>query len=934
MNLKRLAAAAALLLLLTPWASAQSQTGSIQGAVTDEQGGALPGANVTLVGKTGSRTAVSDSTGTYRFPALSPGAYSVTAELAGFQGKRSENIQVTVGSTYALNFTLKVASQTETVEVVGEAPVVDVTSSATSNALSQDLLFNIPIRPTNAATDLLNFTPGVNFGSAFGGDSDTANGLLLDGVDTRDPEGGSAWTFFSFNLVDEVQIQGLGAPAEYGAFTGVVVNTITKSGGNNFSGLFDIYYRNEDLEGDNTTTEIVTANPALADPAITRKEMDLTAQFSGPLIKDKLFFFVAAERYKLDQDPTGPRTIRNEVSPRLNAKLTWQPSTNDTVTFLFQKDEYNVIGRPGVAAALATDELTNREDAPEYVWGASWRHLFGANTFAEVKFTGWWGYFDLNPEVEAPGHFDAGSGTYSDSQGWFAYYDRGRNQLNASVSHYAEAFGRHDLKFGVEIERSKVRNRYGYVNDIFYYDYIGYYEKGQYTAYDYGYDIEGKNARESLYVQDTWKVNDRLTINPGVRVDWVRGYPSGESANGPSGDAKVYDTKNIAPRLGFAFDLTGDQKTVLKGSYSQYYEGSFFLTYSAAVPGTEDFVLYFFDPSGEKCGPQGNCFTEYSRSPFVPYTVDPDIKHPRVDEFTVGIERALTSDFRLAVTGIYRKDKNLQASVNPSARWTPTTLTTSAGDDPALSQIPIGVYTWANPEESETDLLLTNPDGFQYLDPNGNVLGTAEGYRRYRGLLVVLDKRMSNRWLGRISYVLSKAEGTFDNSGFDSYGSSTQYETPTRALVNNDGRLSNDIRHEFKLMANYQVPVIEVGLSAYFRSISGGFYTPFERFSSSRINFPLSSGRQPLLETRGSREYERFNLLDLRVEKIFKVNNGNDRISVYADFNNVFNKDIVSAVNTRWPEVGIAGFEEPIAFGAPTGLVAPRRVTLGARWQF
>ncbi len=934
MNLKRFSIVAALLLVLTPFAAAQSQTGTLQGEVKDEQGGALPGANVTLSGKTGNRTAVSDASGVYRFLALLPGTYSVTAELAGFQGRRTENVQVSLGSTANIPFSLKVGALTDEITVTGEAPVIDTTSSATSNALSQDLLFNIPIRPTNAAVQLLNFTPGVNFGTAFGADSDTANGLLLDGVDTRDPEGGSAWTFFAFNLVDEVQIQGLGAPAEYGSFTGVVVNTITKSGGNNFSGLFDAYYRNDSLESDNTTAEIVAANPALAEPAITNKEMDLTAQFSGPLVKDKLFFFVSAERYKLNQDPTGPRTIRDEVSPRLNAKLTWQPGQNDTINLLFQKDEYNVIGRPGVAAALATDELTNREDAPEYVWGAHWTHLFGSSTVFEAKFTGWWGYFDLNPEVNVPGHFDAATGTPSDSQGWFFYADRGRNQINASVTHHAEAFGRHDLKFGVEVERSKVRNRYGYVNDIFYYDYSYYYEKGQYTAYDYGYDVESKNQRESVFVQDSWKVNDRLTLNIGGRLDWVRGYPTGVSAVGPNGDAKVYDTKNFAPRLGFAFDVTGDQKTVLKGSFSQYYEGAFSLTYSSAIPGTEDFILYAFDPGGDKCGPLGNCFSEYARSPFVPYRVDPDIKHPRVDEFTVGIERALTKDFRLAVTGIYRKDKNLQGSVSPSARWIPTTVTTAQGNDPALSGIPIGVYTWANRDESETDLLLTNPDAFQYLDPNGNVLGAARAYREYKGLMFVLDKRMSNRWLGRLSYVLSEANGTVDNTGFNSYGSSSQFETPTWALVNDDGRLSNSIRHELKLMLSYQIPVIEVSASTYFRSISGGYFSAFQRFSSSAINFPTSGGRQPWIEQRGSREYETQNLLDLRFEKIFKINNGHDRISVYADMNNVLNQDIITAVNTRWPTVGIAGFDEPIQFGAPTGLTAPRRVTLGARWQF
>ena len=161
---------------------------------------------------------------------------------------------------------------TETVDVVGESPVVDVASSSTDNTLSQDLLFNLPIRPDNAATGLLNYLPGVNSGSAFGANEDYGNALLLDGVDTRDPSAGSAWTFFNFNLVEEVQVGGLGAPAEFGAYTGAVVNTLTKSGGNRFSGLFDVYWTKKSFFGDNIKPEYVAAEPDPRRPGRHRQE--------------------------------------------------------------------------------------------------------------------------------------------------------------------------------------------------------------------------------------------------------------------------------------------------------------------------------------------------------------------------------------------------------------------------------------------------------------------------------------------------------------------------------------------------------------------------------------------------------------------------------------------------------------------------------------
>ena len=134
---------------------------------------------------------------------------------------------------------MKVGGVAENVTVTGDSPVVDVKSSATETTISQSLLFSAPI--TRTAINVINYAPGVNSSSAYGGGAGSGNALLIDGVDTRDPSGGTAWTFYNYNVVEEYQFQGLGAPAEYGGFTGAVVNTITKSGGNRFSGLFDFF---------------------------------------------------------------------------------------------------------------------------------------------------------------------------------------------------------------------------------------------------------------------------------------------------------------------------------------------------------------------------------------------------------------------------------------------------------------------------------------------------------------------------------------------------------------------------------------------------------------------------------------------------------------------------------------------------------------------
>jgi hypothetical protein len=499
-----------------------------------------------------------------------------------------------------------------------------------------------------------------------------------------------------------------------------VVNTVSKSGTNRYGALFCLNHEGS-WASDNVPAEVSAANPALSEPAVTNKYLDVTAQLSGPIKRDKAFFFFSAQRFLKDEDPTGPRTTREEISHRANLKLNFNPGPNDQLVAALQFDDYNIRGRCDLDSEfLCRDELTDDEDAPEWVWNLQWRHLFGTNTFLEAKLLGWWGYYYLDPVTDAPGHLDGATGAYSVSYGKYYYADRSRNQVNASLSHYAEGFGKHDLKFGVEIERSKVRSRWGYTDNIFYYDYDGQ----PYYAYSYSYDIEGRNQRESFYAQDSWKPSDRLTINAGLRLDWIRG-------RSPILDQKVYDTKSWGPRIGVAYDLTGDHKTVLKGFFGQYYEGAAFLHYSFGVPGINDWIGYD-NTSGE--------LVEVDRTVTPQARIDPDIKKPRVDEFTLGIERELGRDFRIQVTGIYRKYRNYSDLVFPSARWEPETRTNE------LTGQPITVYGWANRADSDDDYFVTNPAGFGYQDSSGRVFGTADPYRNYKGLMFVLTKRLSNRW--------------------------------------------------------------------------------------------------------------------------------------------------------------------------------------------
>jgi hypothetical protein len=366
---------------------------------------------------------------------------------------------------------------------------------------------------------------------------------------------------------------------------------------------------------------------------------------------------------------------------------------------------------------------------------------------------------------------------------------------------------------------------------------------------------------------------------------------------------------------------------VVKGSYGWYYEGPQTALFTSGLPGTNDFVGYAVVGGTVNNPVLEEMFTVVNR----PYQVADDVKHPRVDEWTVGFERALTGNMRFSFTGIWRDWENFVGSVNPAARWTPRTVTNSLKEQ-------MTVYTWANRSSTEDgdNFVIRNVDGFQYLDANGNSLGTANPFREYRAAMFVLSKRYSDRWQAQASYVWSRSEGSINN-GSSSIVTTNTWETPNLALVFNEGRVQNDRPHEFKLLGTYQIPVAEVSVSGYFRSLSGRTYAGFERFGTSVINAPTAY-RQPFVEPRGSRRLPRQNELDLRLEKNFTL--GTNRFGIYADIFNITNAGTVTARQTRTPSVDVSvpvpGGTEPftLPFETVTSLVAPRRLQIGGRWSF
>ncbi len=282
----------------------QILTGSIRGTVRDEEGMVLPGVTVelrspALIG--GAHVSITSERGVYYFTKLPPGVYEITFSLEGFQTLKREGIRVTVDTTVTEDVVLKVARLEESVTVVAETPVVDVTKSGMSTNWQTEMMDNLPLLRL-CFFDLVNSTPGVwshggntdSTRSVAYGTSSESNQYLFDGVDTTADMYGAGWAWLNPDVVQELQIIGVGGKAEYGNFMGATINVVTKSGGNEFSGGTGFLFQHDKLTGDNSKDyleDLLEAGYISEEsmfPYHREKFYDLSFQLGGPIMRDRV----------------------------------------------------------------------------------------------------------------------------------------------------------------------------------------------------------------------------------------------------------------------------------------------------------------------------------------------------------------------------------------------------------------------------------------------------------------------------------------------------------------------------------------------------------------------------------------------------------------------------------------------------------------------
>ena len=298
--LRTFAALFAVSLLALPVA-AQEQTGSIQGVVKDSSGAVLPGATVEArMSGAGVSTAVTDSNGIYRFPALPPGTYEVSANLQSFVPAKVTDAVLSLGKQLTIDLTLKLAGVTESVTVTGESPLIDVKQNAAFASIQRETIERIP--KGRDFTTILKTAPGAQDESKSGGiqvdgASGSENRFIIDGMDTTQLQNGTSGKTMLLDFVQEVQVKSSGYNAEFGGATGGVINVLTKSGSNSFHGQAGTYYTGDQLQG--AIRPSVRFNPqhtSVAETGLITPDDNWSTNsplgdIGGPIMKERLWFY-------------------------------------------------------------------------------------------------------------------------------------------------------------------------------------------------------------------------------------------------------------------------------------------------------------------------------------------------------------------------------------------------------------------------------------------------------------------------------------------------------------------------------------------------------------------------------------------------------------------------------------------------------------------
>ncbi len=573
-------------------AAAQMQTGSILVRVTDEQGAAVPGVAITLTSPvlvSGTMAGVTDSGGVNRFPSLPPGVYSVKVELQGFRSVIREGVNVQVGATVPLDLPLRVATVAETVTVTGTSPVVDTTSANTSVNLSEQLLQGTPggrdiwALVEYKVPSLLITRPDVG-GTSGGlqgvfnarGTTSAQNSSYLNGINVGDPAAiGAAGFYYDFDAFDDIQVS-TGAHDITVPTSGVFLNMVTKSGGENWRGRMTGAWLGDASQTQNIDAELLRYGFRPETNAVDFVS-DINISAGGPIIARKLRIFTSFRDWRVHVNvPAAFSTLvldkTDITSGLINAN--YQLTDDNRLTGLYSRQYDKKPHRFLIASNTATIDSTSNEDDVFDIYQVLWNSVVSQTFFVDAR-------VGLN-KIFFPTYLNGNDQTLLDSatnirtrnfntgtERW-----RDRYQANATGQYYVDEWigGRHEFKFGFDYAHMPVENRttrFGDV-DMTYSSTTGLAQNV--TLFATPFFTKTAVDTTALYGQDSMAFK-RLTLTAGLRWEMLNGYLPEQSSPGSAffptlarsfpEKPDVVDWSTFGPRISAAYDIMGNGRTAL-----------------------------------------------------------------------------------------------------------------------------------------------------------------------------------------------------------------------------------------------------------------------------------------------------------------------------------------------------------------------------------
>ena len=923
-----------LALLLPTSALAQRTTGLILGTVRDASATAMPGVTVAVSGPniTGAQAAITNQTGFYRLPNLPPGSYHLSFSFPGFKTLIRTGVRVSVGGTTEESAMLAIGTLAEQVDVVASARVVDTSTNQVSTNYERSWIDSAPLR-RNSFFDLAASAPGSLGGGdnhfrpslllAYGSSQDE-NSFQLDGGSITDRHAGLAYLKPNVDAIEEVQVLALGAPAEYGGVTGAVYNVVTRQGTNEFHGEANTFLQTAGLTANNTGGYLPLADGAFVDscpsdstrhcPFERETYNELTLQLGGPVLKDRLWFFASYQRQKdefsapaSEPPPTvdhGNRT--DSYLFKLNYQLNPRHKLQGTIHF---DDERFPFVFPANWAPSTAIVFENTKPAP----GLSYTGVLSDKTVLEVRYSGFYGSMKAGPldpdqPRDLPAIYNLDTGHHSGGWGYWYELDRNLTALDARLSHFSDDFlgGSHDFRFGVQYHDSQSAAviEGGPFISVYYMNGISYgYGYGVQTL-SYSGDVRGIGA----FVDDTFRVNDRLSLNLGLRYDhekaFSREHDQVDDEGRPTGvrypQEDLFSWQTLSPRLGFNWKLTADGKTLLRGHWGRYHRGIIAFEWAGGVaphssyhgvliPGTLELTDLISEEGGRSLA------------------VDPHYAAPHSDQFTVSLEREVAPNFGVHATYVHKRGRRYSRYRDVGGIYGDVFYLDDQGAD--ATGRPVTVYQLQNALEDRSSLLTNGSE----MDQN------------VHGVSLVLLKRLSGRWFLNGSLTWQRASGRAVGAG----GSGSSLLQFSRAgmggnpndFVNTGGRLAGDVPVQLKVQCLYRFPgSFSASLSFSHR---GGAHLVRQVRVGDITNLP---GTNVYGEERGQLgRLPGITFLDVRVQRDFRLGE-RVRLGVFADVLNLLNDD---AYQGTVSDVGTSP-----QYHQAYDFILPRRLMLGAKLRF